>query len=94
MLVNMPRRTIVMVKSRTCHQVTSRLTSSDLVEVIDVFFHPTKVRYIHWSILLKIGHSYSLVLAVRPAVLQLGERDALPIVASPHRLPILLRKQS
>ena len=42
----------------------------------------------------KIGHSYSLVLAVRPAVLQLGERDALPIVAPPHRLPVLLRNQS
>ena len=42
----------------------------------------------------KIGHSYSLVLAVRPAVLQLGERDALPIVASPHRLPVLLNHQS
>ena len=41
----------------------------------------------------KIGHSNSLVLAVRPAVLQLGERDALPIVASPHRLPVLLRNQ-
>ena len=34
MLVNMPRRTMVMVKSRTCHQVTSRFTSSDLAEVI------------------------------------------------------------
>ena len=43
MLVNMPRRTIVMVKSRTCHQVTSRLTSSDLAKVINVFLHPTKV---------------------------------------------------
>ena len=40
------------------------------------------------------GHSYSLVLAVRPAVLQLGERDALPIVASPHSLPVLLNHQS
>ena len=62
-------------------------------DAVKGFFNPTKVLYIHWSILrLAIGHS--LVLAVRPAVLQLGESDALPIVAPPHRLPILLRSQS
>ena len=38
MLMNMPMRTTVMVERRICHQVTSRVTSSDL----------TRVLHIHW----------------------------------------------
>ena len=36
MLMNMPSRTTVIVESRICHQVTSRVTSSDLSKVLQV----------------------------------------------------------
>ena len=41
MLMNMPRRTTVMVERRICHQVTSRVTSSDLSKVLQILWPGT-----------------------------------------------------
>ena len=75
MLMNMPTRTTVMVERRMCHQVTSRVTSSDLAKVLYKF-----------SSYLNLP-----ILAIRFAIPFLFKSNTRAIVASPHLHSFLLK---